>query len=362
MISFKPIYRKRPAGSGIAAVLVTWGLWAAFNSEAATWTVEWNPTQPENQIGAVAEIAASGDTILVGPGTYYEHIPLEAKSLAFISTDGKENTILDGSAIFDGREKSIIYMVGGDAEDLMVEGFTLRNGAGAPEEYGEIAGGAISWWSRGLGGSARILDCRFHDNYLLDDSSGRGGAVFLTDISTVEMIGCEFEDNDADWNGGSASIYNYEESIVQGCEFVIHPGSRAAGSALWSGGGLISIIDCHFIGVGSGAGFSGLSVTNFAATIRNNLFLDEEGRWATRIRLHESLTVGDPHFSIEFTGNLVWNKAGNIPETDFQLLINYTIPTVLFNNNTIVGTTVLFSLGGGVPITCNDLGKHQVAI
>ncbi|MBU2691710.1 MAG: hypothetical protein KJ970_12360 [Candidatus Eisenbacteria bacterium] len=338
--------------------LISFGtLLVSSNSKATTWTVEWNPAQPENQIGAIAEIAASGDTILVGPGTYYEHIPLESKSLAFIGIEGKENTILDGSAIIEGREKSIIYMVGGDAEDLIVEGFTLRNGGGAPEEYGLISGGAISWWSRGLGGSATIQDCHFHDNYLLDDSSMGGGAVYLSDIFTVTMVGCVFDNNDADDVGGSAYIYNFEESIVKDCDFYIHSGSRAFGAALYSSGtGPISIIDCRFQGSGSCDGRTGLRVANLSATIKGNSFLDLDGPCATRIKLAPRLTVGDPHFSLIFTENHVWNSVGHTVGTDFQFWMNYSNSAIQFDHNTIVGTFVVFNSDhGNHPICSNNI-------
>lgn len=54
-------------GAGVVGVLA--GLAFPPALYAATWPVSYDPVQPEDRVGAAAALAASGDTILVGPGT-----------------------------------------------------------------------------------------------------------------------------------------------------------------------------------------------------------------------------------------------------------------------------------------------------
>jgi hypothetical protein len=96
-----------PGARLFAAALLTAALPAPV--QAATWRIVHDPATPVDQVGTVAMQAADGDSILVGPGTYYEHIPIVGKSLTFLSSDGADQTILDGSRAIPGREGSIFY-------------------------------------------------------------------------------------------------------------------------------------------------------------------------------------------------------------------------------------------------------------
>jgi hypothetical protein len=63
--------------------------------------------------------AASGDSILVGPGVYDENLDTQGKSLSLIGPAGAAATVVDG-----GGRATVLAMSGGG----LVEGFTLRNG------------------------------------------------------------------------------------------------------------------------------------------------------------------------------------------------------------------------------------------
>ena len=71
-----------------ALLLATWAVfawpWAAF---ARTWQVEQDPNQPVDQIGQVVLAAGSGDSVIIGPGTYYEHILVAHKSITLRRSD-----------------------------------------------------------------------------------------------------------------------------------------------------------------------------------------------------------------------------------------------------------------------------------
>ena len=72
---------RMPSGKCASTIVVTFCLLVPAVPRAAIWHVTYDPEQAVDRVGSVAAQAASEDTILIDPGTYYEHIPLEGKSL-----------------------------------------------------------------------------------------------------------------------------------------------------------------------------------------------------------------------------------------------------------------------------------------
>jgi hypothetical protein len=100
--------RVQSAFFGVAAGLILVTTWCR-PVVAHTWVVEWNPDNPTDQVGQAVISAASGDTVLVGPGRYFEHIPVASgKVLTLIGRDGAAATILDGSVSIPNRQGSIL--------------------------------------------------------------------------------------------------------------------------------------------------------------------------------------------------------------------------------------------------------------
>ena len=71
---------------------------------------------PFSSIQSGINVSVSGDTILVGPGTYSGGGNYLGKQLVILSTDGLENTILEGN----------ISLVTYEDESAIFRGFTLR--------------------------------------------------------------------------------------------------------------------------------------------------------------------------------------------------------------------------------------------
>lgn len=95
--------------------------------------------QPSIQAGINA--AANGDTVLVGPGTYYENIDFLGKAITVSSEQGSSVTILDGRAL-----DSVAKFTSGEGRNSTLSGFTLQNGYSTFSTPGFGDGGGI--WIR----------------------------------------------------------------------------------------------------------------------------------------------------------------------------------------------------------------------
>jgi hypothetical protein len=333
--------------------------------------VTFDPAQPEDRIGAVAAQAASGDSILIDPGTYYEHIALEGKSLTFVGIEGAGATVLDGSREFPGREGSIIYTLTGAPANLALEGLTLRNGTGAPwvHEFDTIGGGAIFWWEEGFGCTARLLviDCVFQDN-----STGGaenlwavgGGAAFAVWLGDVRFERCSFSNNVSNTRGGDIYLATNLASVVAQCSFGITYGSWNGGSSIdLEAGGDLTIQECRFesmVSGGSGSAFS-IGAEPSRIEILGSEFIDRETQLATRLELYFA-GVGNPRQDVVVSRNLFWSESG--PDTAAAASLVIAMPGGAFDihENTFVRCGVDVQNhggGGGAPMNfANNIVAH----
>ena len=140
------------------------------------------------------DIAASGDTVLVEQGTYYENLHIEAKPLTLASnyifsndpTD-RENTIIDGN-----HQGSVII-----AENIngffSVEGLTIQNGRGE-----EFKGGGIDAEECN---NIQIMNSDIRNN----NTKGGGGGIQI-DGSNAFLSGTYIRYNHAYKTGGGILI------------------------------------------------------------------------------------------------------------------------------------------------------------
>ncbi len=91
-------------------------------------------------IQAAIDRAVSGDTILVGPGTYQENLILRGKDLILRSSTGPQATVLDGGGI-----APVLRVMNGETRAATIEGFTIRNGGRGPQEWPYPEGAIFIW-------------------------------------------------------------------------------------------------------------------------------------------------------------------------------------------------------------------------
>ena len=182
-------------------------------------------------IEAAVAAAPSGQTVLVGPGTYpAQGLVVHGKSIVLRSIGGAAATVLDGSAC----PHPIVQVMGPATNGTIIEGFTFANGGTGPQ--GPNGGAGMNLQNTG----AIVRDCVFVGNVV----DFYGGAIFAVGFSG-RIDRCRFEDNEA-WYGGAVLI-----DLSEGWEFedCVFDGNRAsdAGGAIRTSASAGTFRDCVFI-------------------------------------------------------------------------------------------------------------------
>jgi predicted outer membrane repeat protein len=169
------------------------GLLTAVPAPAATIVV---PDSVSTIAGALAT-AASGDSVLVQPGTYPEIVVL-VDGVTLAAAVPADRPVLDGGGA------GPVLTATNCGSGTIISGFVIRNGVGGGTGGGlKIANGA-----------PRIESCRFESN-----AAVHGGAVGAT-ASSFTITACEFEGNSASQTGGAVSAAGAASPAIWDCRFV----------------------------------------------------------------------------------------------------------------------------------------------
>lgn len=215
-------------------------------------------------IQAAVNAAASGDRILIAPGTYAERIAWTGKGLSLIGTDGAASTIIDargapgtgpaidGTLSFGETFVAQGLTVRGD-ESRFADGITFFGGAGMLLNGGEhiiqscvIEDCSITNWPnfgfRWGGGvlSYGLTTLRVFDSVFRNNTGEAGGA--LAADGSIEILGCVFEDNSATADAGAALLVG-QILAFKDCTFRRNT-APFAGAVRASG----EIVRCVFVG------------------------------------------------------------------------------------------------------------------
>jgi len=246
---------------------------------AATFRVERDGSAPYTIIQDAVDAAASGDTILIGPGRYNEgrvYSPPGWTALVRVLVHQAELTIIGSGpqSTIIGQVEPYQFSQGshwgieatrglGNTTRVIVSGIRFEN-----MRFGVTGAFSTS--------NMIVLDCVFSGLYygiltaaadLLDvrscsfehpGANGSGYFVFATSCGTVNIDGCTFSDLDGSlYRGYGASIQQALVSNVTNCDFVGGDfGLHYAGGV--NGG---SVRNCNFVGQSMwGLGFSGIDL------------------------------------------------------------------------------------------------------
>jgi hypothetical protein len=246
---------------------------------------------PTIQSGIAA--ASDHDTVLVGPGTYFEQIDFLGKAITVISAQGAETTVIDGS-----QSGSVVSFINGEEETSVLDGFTIRNGSGTDTTtYGLLGGGIY------------IKNCspRISDNWIVENMAQRGGGIACSgQKSNASIEQCTISKNEAHnvpsggYGGGIYLFHSYAK--VQRCiisentsAFVGGGISVCDGGNPWISGNIIQGNSTEYDGGGISStasprpvienniitwntGRDGGGIRCFIATIRNNVIVHNSAR------------------------------------------------------------------------------------
>ncbi|MFH2055558.1 MAG: hypothetical protein ABIJ61_06345 [bacterium] len=191
--------------------------------------------------GAI-NVAASGDTVLIAPGTYFENISFRGKSITvasrYLTTANAEfirTTVIDGSLPNHPDSGSVVVFSGGEQAGAILYGLTLTNGLGTVVP-GSYAGGGIlisqnskptvmynmligNSAIRGGGIAVRNSNPSISRNVFDDNSAQNGGGLACENVNLLCAHNV-FYDNAATANGGalyaSGSTIQFEENVICG--------------------------------------------------------------------------------------------------------------------------------------------------
>jgi len=248
----------------ILGLLVASSLSASSSADAATIRVP--SAQPTIQAGI--EAAASGDTVLVAPGTYSgpgnRNLTFHGRDLVLISEQGAAATVIDvalGQGGQPGRGFDLLQVTAAST----IAGFTIQGGDARTLSLNGRGGGALLVISaptfrdcifrenraqNGTGGgggalalvssSARFENCSFLDN-MVEGLSSLGGAVACVAPSTPAFVECHFEGNlvrtpggPLSSSGGAFFAFDYSAPVLERCTFIGNSSDAEAGG-FWSG-------------------------------------------------------------------------------------------------------------------------------
>jgi len=239
--------------------------------------------------------ASSGDTVIVGEGTYVENIQFKGKNIVLRSTDPMNPDVVSRT-IIDGNESgSVVTFAGTEDETCVLSGFTVRKGnsssgggiwggkwdthTGATIESNRIVDNYAEYYGGGLaycGGTVR-------NNVISDNGSEQGSGGLFVCNGTVE-------NNVISGNSGAGLtgcdgiiqgniVCKNSEGGLHSCKGTIRNNVVYANTAGWLGGGLSycsGTIESNTI-VGNSAKSDGGALYYCRGTIVNCIIWGNEG-------------------------------------------------------------------------------------
>jgi predicted outer membrane repeat protein len=257
------------------------------------------PDGPKHTIQAAIDASRDGDTVLVAPGTYFEHLNMSGKAITLRGASFGDLPVIDA-----GGTGTAILCSTAEGPGTLIDGFVINRG------FADSGGGALllgssptitrcvfrgntaQSWGGGVycsSGAPALSDCAFELNrarvggggLLATDTarpsltrcvfqsnsaydvSARGGGV-LCFGGTISLLNCTFESNSTPYGRGGGLAWQSTDAVITDSAFSLNSSGSSGGGAVEAGAGSCIFTDCSFMrnsGLGSiDGGVSALTV------------------------------------------------------------------------------------------------------
>ena len=306
--------------SGIFIGSVSLLILTAVTGSAPAATIRVPAEQPTIQAGI--EAAADADIVLVSPGTYAENIDFLGRLITLRGEAGSEATIIDG-----GHAGSVVKFVGGETVEVVIDGFTIRNGSA-------LKGGGIYCDES----SPTITNCSISENSASEGSSG-GGGIYCMRSSPV-IMNCTIAGNSAPIAGGIWCVTNSSATITN-CTISGNSADESSGGVYCHCSSDATITDCTITG-NSGFRGGGIDCNRSSPVITNCMISGNTAEYGGGIYCDAYL---DDTYPVIAECTLMENSAhygGAIySEGDFRSEVHVTITNCLISaNSAVVGAGI----------------------
>lgn len=197
---------------GLPIVIISAALFVPLQAEGTIARAVLRVPQDQPSIQAAINAAATGDTVLVSPGTYVEHIDFLGKTITVESSDGPATTIIDGN------QAATVVTINADPDQVPVlRGFTVRNALGdhgiatqggpALIEGNRVTGNLICTGAIQAAFSAATIRGNIVSGNRPNCSGGGGGGISVGGAGTATVVDNEITDNQSGGSGGGIDLF-----------------------------------------------------------------------------------------------------------------------------------------------------------
>lgn len=300
--------------TSICATVIAVLLFSTAN--ATVWYV--HPDSTMNCIQHCLDSCSTGDTVLVGQGTYYENIvwPI-MQGIDLISENGAAVTMING-----GGTARVIEIIGTFSNATVIEGFTIQNG------YHSVAGGGIYC---GNGASPTIRENVIANNVV--DSMGAG--IECANNSSPLIQNNSIFSNISHFVGAGIGCYESSHPTIQNNVISNNLADFGSVGICCAYSSSPSIIGNTISGNTGTYWFGGIGAGGACApTIRDNTIENNEAMWGAGIGLEGAGIIIDN----DIIGNVADSMGGGIA--------SYTNSTAVIDSNLISNNSAF--KGGGI--------------
>src|SRR5262245_20036948 len=305
--------------------------------------------------------AIDGETALVAPGTYPEHIDFKGKAITVTSEGEPRDTIIDA-----GNADSVVFFISGEGRGSTLNGFTLKNGK-PPSTRSSEGGGILIQGSSptitnnvitnnhacsGVGIAIRFGSPLIQLNTITGNINdvcqigGIGGGIYITGEGSAEILDNVISNN-ASAAGGGIGILGLnttpiiKRNVIKG-NGVPAPGQSSSGDGggIYMSGEVNALIVQNLITGNQASRGGGIYWLIGKSILVNNTIADNDATF-----MGSGILADGARSGIQLTNNIIIAKPGQ-----FALSCGNFVqepPTIRFNN--------IFSVDGlAYGGTCSD--------